>query len=129
MERLDDGGGGRGGKGARGRRPRLTLSAAQRLKGAQRVDEVYKTGQRRIAHPLAVHGLRREDNGPSRVGISIGRRVGGAVERNRIKRRLREAYRLMQGEFPEGFDWLIVVRPHKVLEVAQYQDKLRHLLR
>ncbi len=108
---------------------RLTLSASQRLKGEKRVDEVYKTGTRRMAHPLAVHAIRREDEKAARFGISVARRCGNAVRRNLIKRRLREAYRLMQHELPQGVDWLLVVRPHPPLSVDRYQELLRTLLR
>jgi ribonuclease P protein component len=50
------------------------------------------------------------------------------VQRNLIKRRLREAFRLCQYDLPPGFDHLIVVRPHVPLTMAGYQAKLRHLM-
>ncbi len=110
---------------------RFLLTRDQRLRGRLRVDEVFKKGKRRTAHPLTVHFLRREDNGLARIGISIGRRCGTAVVRNLIKRRLREAYRLMQQEAPAGYDMLIVVKPHAPLEVfggKGYQARLRQLI-
>lgn len=65
----------------------------------------------------------------TRVGISIGRRVGTAAERNRIKRMLREAFRLTQAshprEAPAPYDLVLAVRPHDALVLAEYQ---RHLL-
>ena len=51
-------------------------------------------------------------------------RVGIAVRRNRIRRLLREAFRLMQHDFPRGYDLLIVVRPHEPLLLADYQKAL-----
>jgi ribonuclease P protein component len=59
-----------------------------------------------------------------RLGISIGRPVGTAVVRNRIKRLLRESFRLMQHDWPRGYDVVVIVRPHKPLMLAEYQKML-----
>jgi ribonuclease P protein component len=59
-----------------------------------------------------------------RLGISIGRHCGNAVCRNRIKRLLRESFRLLQNDFPVGYDLLISVRPHTPLILAEYQKLL-----
>lgn len=109
-------------------RRRYRLTYRQKLKGRTTVELVYKTGRRRQHHPLLVHILRRPDEGPSRLGISIGRRCGNAVARNRIKRLLREAYRLQQHELPEGRDFLVIVRPHACFTLAEYGKRLRELL-
>ncbi len=52
--------------------------------------------------------------GINRVGITVGKKLGHAVVRNRIRRRLREAYRLNEGQFQPGWD-IVVVGRHKAL--------------
>jgi ribonuclease P protein component len=47
----------------------------------------------------------------SRLGISVPKKVGNAVQRNRIKRIIREAFRLHNGIFPQGSDIVFAVRP------------------
>jgi len=47
----------------------------------------------------------------TRFGLATGRRVGGAVTRNRVRRRIREALREMAGSFRPGWDVLIIARP------------------
>ena len=107
----------------------LTLKKNQRLGGKRTVDQVFRTGRRRTHHPIMACCHRRADNGLMRIAISVSKKCGGAVERNAIRRRIREAHRLMQHELPPGVDALLVVRPHRRLPVVKYQDILRCVLR
>ena len=54
---------------------------------------------------------RTSTHGDARLGVSVGRKVGGAVERNRVKRVLREAFWAVAPELPEGHDFVLVARP------------------
>jgi ribonuclease P protein component len=53
----------------------------------------------------------REGGEPARVGLSVGRKVGGAVARNQVKRLLREACALHSERLPTGHDVVLAARP------------------
>ena len=72
--------------------------------------------------------VRPNDLGHCRLGLSVGRRVGNAVRRNLIKRRLREAFRLAEATLPRheagAYDVIVGVRPHEPLAQAGYAELL-----
>lgn len=70
-----------------------------------------QSASRSRAHPLLVVRYRRNGVEPTRYGISTGRRIGGAVVRNRVRRRLRSLLRGLAGRVAAGWDVLIVCRP------------------
>ena len=78
------------------------------------------------SHPLLTARFRRTDLETTRFGLSTGRALGGAVVRNRVRRRLREALRVMAPSFQPGWDVLIIARP---AIVAADQDTLVGALR
>jgi len=86
-------------------------------------DVVYAAKTRESRGPLTVYA-NPNDLGHPRLGMSVSRKVGIAVRRNRIRRLLREAFRLMQHDFPGAYDLVIVVRPHEPLMLADYQKAL-----
>jgi len=64
--------------------------------------------------------------GVARLGLSVSRKHGSAVKRNRIKRLLREAFRLQQHRLPPGIDLVIVPQQGKLLTLRNAQDSLMH---
>ncbi|MDB5329209.1 MAG: rnpA [Phycisphaerales bacterium] len=91
-----------------------------RLRTPAQYTAVYDARVREVRGPLIVFSLPNELGHP-RLGLSVSRKVGVAVKRNRIRRLLREAFRHMQHDLPRGYDWVIVVRPHEPLMLAEYQ--------
>ena len=53
---------------------------------------------------------RKNRSATNRVGITVGKKLGGAVVRNRVRRRLREVYRLNESRFAPGYDIVVVAR-------------------
>jgi ribonuclease P protein component len=80
--------------------------------------------------PLLVVRIRRTDLEETRFGLSTGRKLGGAVVRNRVRRRLREALRVMAPSFQPGWDVLIIARPPVIAaDYAVVAESLHNLLR
>jgi len=90
-------------------------------------EQVYKLGRRHFAAHMTVFYLpRREGDGGTRVGFTVGKVLGGAVVRNRMKRRLREAVRL-HGVIPAAMD--VVINPKKSLLTTAFVDVQREIRR
>jgi ribonuclease P protein component len=88
-------------------------SRRQRLSRSAEFDRVYREGRSHANRYLVVYSFPREgdDDSEARLGVSVGRKVGGAVERNRVKRLLRDAFWAVAGDLPDGHDFVIVARP------------------
>lgn len=107
--------------------PRYRYSPRHRLQHALQFQAVYAAKARESRGPLTVFAL-PNDLGHPRLGLSVGRKVGTAPKRNRVKRLLREAFRLMQHDLPRGYDVVVNVRPHETALLADYQRMLSSLL-
>jgi len=107
---------------------RLTFPRRMRLGHRRDFARAYAGQVRRAAGPLLVFAAPNDLAHP-RLGLSVSRRVGTAVRRNLIKRRLREAFRLQQDELPAGYDLVVVVRPHDPLPLEEYTRLLTNAAR
>ena len=82
-----------------------------RLSRSAEFDRVYRQGRSVANRYLVLYAFPRGGEEPPRVGLSVGRKVGGAVERNQLKRLLREACTRQSDALPAGHDIVIVARP------------------
>ncbi len=103
--------------------PPNTFPRTATIRGNGAFTRIMDTRVRETAGPLVFHAAPNTTTS-SRLGISIGRRVGNAVVRNTIKRRLREAFRLNRHDWPAAYDVVVIVRPHEAMTLEQYTKRL-----
>ncbi len=93
-------------------RPLGEQQAPQRLKRRAEFLRVAAKGRKAPVPGLVLQALARDDGGPARLGFTVTKKVGNAVVRNRTRRRLKEAARLLLARQPvTGFDLVLIGRP------------------
>lgn len=93
---------------------RERFGKARRVRSGRDFQRVRRRGRQVSGRYLALGYVRREAaacGAPLRAGFTVGKRVGGAVVRNRVKRRLREIVRHAQGSLAPGWDVVLNARP------------------
>jgi ribonuclease P protein component len=105
---------------------RLSLGQQQRLKKKAEFDAVYNLKKSVSDAQLILFGKKNELP-LSRIGLSVSKKHGNAVVRNRIKRMLREAFRTQQLQIPPGFDFVLVPRVGLELDLRLLQESIQKL--
>jgi len=99
---------------------RRTFPRSVRLLRHSDFQRVYQQGRRHFAAHLTVFYLPRREGGGLRLGFTVGRVLGGAVDRNRMKRRLREAVRLHWPGVAVPMD--VVMNPKKSMLGIEFSE-------
>ncbi|HKM86008.1 MAG TPA: ribonuclease P protein component [Terriglobales bacterium] len=112
------------------------FSRSGRLLKHSDFDRVYKQGRRHFSSHMTVFYLRHaggaspeaaSPQGSSRIGFTVGRVLGGAVERNRIKRRLREAVRQRRSALQGAGAVDVVINPKKSVLTMEFSALLEEV--
>ena len=87
------------------------MQRKNRLSRSRDFDAVYRHGRSVSSRFLVLYWFPQDEPSAPRFGFSVPRSVGGAVERNKIKRQLREVWQARLDRVPAGNDYVLIVRP------------------
>ena len=105
---------------------RLRFRPHHRLRSGRDFDRVYGQKQRASDDLLLIY-MAKSDVPWSRVGFSVGRKHGNSVQRHRLRRLLREAFRLSQHDLPAGWDFVLIPKQDVELAIGALQASLNSL--
>lgn len=101
--------------------------AGERLRRSAEFNRVFKRGRRAASSAFVCYAVREEGQG-RKLGLAVSRKVGGAVTRNAVKRRIREAYRAMRPQLRPDAHIVCIAKPKAAaLGQAKIQAELRAL--
>jgi ribonuclease P protein component len=97
-----------------------------RVSSRTEISRVFDEGRRKADARITLLAL-ASDRAPARCAVTVSKRHGNAVQRNRIKRLCREAFRLTRTQLPAGFDYVILPRVGIEFTVPDLQRSLQTL--
>ena len=106
----------------------FSFTKAQHLRSKADFERVYALKCKAADGVLLVFAA-RNDGPVTRIGLSVSKKHGGAIIRNRLKRLLREAFRLKQGEIPSNLDLIVIPLAKDKASLTAYQDSLVKITR
>ena len=99
------------------------------LKKNKDFSRVYRRGTSKADHFLVLYVFDREDGEANRFGVSVSKKTGNSVVRHKIKRRLKEIYRLNEDAFSKGHDFVVIGRRGAVeASYAELEKSLKRLM-
>ncbi|GIP65019.1 ribonuclease P protein component [Virgibacillus pantothenticus] len=107
----------------------ITLRKEFRIKKNNDFQYAFKAGKSFANRQLVIYYVKREGQTHFRIGLSVGKKIGNAVTRNRIKRYLRQAFFELQHDIAFPYDIVIIARqPAKQMTYLEIKKSLTHLL-
>ncbi len=106
------------------------LKKKQRIKKSKEFSYVFKQGHSVANRQFVLYICPKEGQGYFRLGLSINKRVGNAVTRNRVKRYIRETFQKMTDLLIESNDYVVIARkPTATMSYQEVEQSLLHVMR
>ena len=106
------------------------MNKRQRIKKNEDFQKVFKKGKSFANRQFVVYCLRKEEQTEFRIGLSVGKKVGNAVTRVRIKRYIRQAFLELQDEVRQDMDYVIIARTQAAtLDFHETKKSLEHVIK
>lgn len=108
----------------------LVMKKKQRIKKNEEFQKVFKHGKSFANRQFVVYVLPAEGREEFRIGLSVGKKIGNAVTRNRIKRYIRQTFLELKDELRQDRDYVIIARhPAASFDFHETKKSLQHVLR
>lgn len=106
----------------------MKIKKAYRVKSEKDFSAVYHQGKKVANRQFVLYYLPKEQ-AHFRLGISCGKKIGNAVKRNYVKRRIRESFKELEMQIRPNFDIIIIARkPSGEMTFAQIKSSISHVL-
>ena len=100
------------------------MKKAFRIKKNEEFQYLFKHGKSFANRQLVIYYVKKIDQEHFRIGLSVGKKIGNAVTRNRIKRFLRQAFQDLEGNIENSYDIVIIARnPTKDMGLEEVKKK------
>ncbi|WP_462410037.1 ribonuclease P protein component [Neobacillus sp. Marseille-QA0830] len=101
-----------------------------RIKKNNDFQAAFQKGRSFANRQFVVYSLPKEDQGYFRIGLSVSKKLGNAVTRNRIKRYIRQAVQELQDQITSNYDYIIIARkPAADMDFFEVKGSLTHVLK
>ncbi|CQR45800.1 Ribonuclease P protein component [Paraliobacillus sp. PM-2] len=105
------------------------MKKTYRIKKNEEFQDVFKNGKSFANRQLVIYFLDNPKQPHFRIGLSVSKKIGNAVVRNRVKRYLRQAFLELKEQVDPSFDIVIIARvPTKEMDYHQVKKSLKHVL-
>jgi len=106
------------------------LHRSHRLRKNEHFQAVFQRGTSAANKQFVLYSARQEGQAAFRAGISVSKKIGNAVIRNRVKRLIREAVARLENAIPKGVDLVIIARPGvESMSLESIEQSLLHVMK